>query len=106
MTTDRERQLREVLDISRRMQGLARAGSWEELIGLERERRSMIHSCFGPTVLPHPEAAAAVIEEIMTVDKEIVAHIAKARDEVAEMLAKVKHGRSASRAYNACERQR
>ncbi len=98
--------IQEIIAITRRMRALADDGAWDSLTGLERERRSLIHSCFGPSfTFDDPASVADAIRRILEEDEAIVQRVAKARDKLSGTLDKVRQGRVAARAYHACERQ-
>jgi hypothetical protein len=74
MQEERLEQIQAILELSRQMLELASAREWEVLAAVEPTRRQLLHKFFGVAATPQDTAPiAAFIQQVLAVDRQIVA---------------------------------
>jgi hypothetical protein len=94
-----EESLVELLDVSKKMLELARAGEWLEVVTLEEQREVMLKNIFESEHAAHlkPEFIRNKIEQVMSCDQQLVVLAKAAQQEIVLAvghLAKSRHGLS------------
>jgi len=77
----------------------ARAGDWDATTQLEAERRPLLYQIFGAVMPGQHIRYRALLQDILSVDREVMQLAQCRRDELAGLLHQVGHGRSALKAY-------
>ena len=77
----------------------ARAADWDATTQLEAERRPLLYQIFGAVTPGQHIRYRALLQEILSVDREVMRLAQHRRDELAGLLHQVGHGRSALKAY-------
>jgi hypothetical protein len=77
----------------------ARAGEWDTTTQLEAERRPLLYQVFGAVTPGQHIRYRALLQDILSVDREVMLLAQCRRDELAGLLHQVGHGRSALKAY-------
>ena len=79
---------------------LAEAERWDEVSKLEQHRREELQQCFAAPVPPeHGELVAEALAVLLHLNKEMMGHLARARDLVLEQGAQQARTRSALGQY-------
>ncbi len=97
---EREQLVRELLDLTRTMLDLARAGDWALLAAKEDERQRLARDLFA-TPVP-PEAAPVVadcVRQVLSLDQELLQLTEAGREEAAKALKESQKGQQAAAAY-------
>ena len=76
-----------------------RAGAWDRVIDLERQRRAQLEQAFAVKA-PVDEVTAASIRAILDLDRQLIELGSLARDAVAGELSGAQRGRKVARAYH------
>ena len=87
------------LEMTRRMLDLVKAGAWEEVAALGKERAQVLHQWVKSTDPAMAQWQIGALQEIQTLDKEIETLCLKGRDQVAAQLRQIHQGRKAGKAY-------
>lgn len=77
----------------------ARAADWDATTQLEAERRPLLYQVFGSVTPGKHIRYHSLLQEILSVDREIMQLAQQRRDELASLLHQVGHGRTALKAY-------
>ncbi|HKJ95931.1 MAG TPA: flagellar protein FliT [Gammaproteobacteria bacterium] len=97
---EREANARRLLELTREMLDLGRAGEWVSFVERERERQDVAQELFAT---PVPREAAAVVAEcirrVLDLDHELISLAEAHRDEAAEALKDMRTGAQAANAY-------
>lgn len=103
MDTNRSRQLRDIIELSREMLSKAQAGEWELVAGLETRRKTLVGDCFRQPASGQdaPEVAVA-IREILSINQQVTRLGVQCRDRLGCELQAGRAGRSAAAAYRDC----
>ncbi|MEM6301912.1 MAG: flagellar protein FliT [Pseudomonadota bacterium] len=89
-----------ILETTRSMLELAEAEQWDEVSKLEQHRREELQQCFADPVPPeHGELVAEALAVLLHLNKEMMGHLARARDLVLEQGAQQARTRSALGQY-------
>ena len=95
-----ERELEQLVKQSRRMHELAVDGEWEQVVALESERQNQMDKFFSSQVTyDDPKLAARYIQEIIDLDKKIIAMGVDAQKILGNALGDLQRGRQATQAY-------
>jgi hypothetical protein len=98
--TDKAQDLQQLISLSRIMLEKAREESWDDVFALEAERSELIRLFFlEPVQQADADAVAAGIQEIMTIDRDIMALGALKRLDLAQTLQTMDQGKKAVKAY-------
>lgn len=82
----------------------ARAGEWDKTTLLETERRPLLYQVFGMGSTGQHVQHQALLQEILSADREIMQLAEQRRDELGNLLQQVGHGRTALKAYESNRR--
>lgn len=94
--------LETALELTERMLETARAQDWERLTDLEAARRQHLQEAFtGKVSGAEAPAFAALAQQILALDRELIAAGEQERVTLGEALARLESGRRAKRAYAA-----
>ncbi len=88
-----------VKSLTRELLISARAGEWDKTTLLETERRPLLYQVFGAVGQGQHVQHRALLQEILSADREIMQLAQQRRDELAGLLHQVGHGRTALKAY-------
>lgn len=97
---EREQLAHELLDLTRSLLELAKAGDWVLLAAKEEERQRIARDLFA-TPVP-PEAAPTVadcVRQVLDIDQQLLALVEAGREEAAKAMQDVKAGHKAAAAY-------
>jgi len=98
--TDKAQDLQQLISLSRIMLEKAREESWDDVFALEAERSELIRLFFlEPVQQADAVAVAAGIQEIMAIDRDIMALGALKRRDLAQTLQTMDQGKKAVKAY-------
>lgn len=78
----------------------ALSGDWDAAVDIETERRPLLYAVFGEVAPGTHVQHRALLNEILTADREIMQLAQQRRDELGSVLRQVGHGRSALKAYD------
>lgn len=89
-----------LLTQSRRIYGFAVEGEWEKAVALESERQCLMNKCFSSQVtFDDPQMAARYMQEIIDLDKKVIAMGINAQKELGNTISDLQRGRQATQAY-------
>lgn len=94
--------LDQALDLSRQMMALGQDDSWAGVVELEPRRRDLLQEAFADSKATD-EFVASRIQEILLLDKELIALSERAKREAAEELGQIQKARKIAKAYQAQE---
>lgn len=98
--TNRLHDLEAILSLTEFMLGKARAGEWDDVPALERERRACLEAVLAEPVTPEQAGAfRSRLERILELDGELTALAVALRDESAAQLQQIRQGERARAAY-------
>ena len=98
--TDKAQDLQQLISLSRIMLEKAREESWDDVFALEAERSELIRLFFlEPVQQADAVAVAAGIQEMMAIDRDIMALGALKRRDLAQTLQTMDQGKKAVKAY-------
>lgn len=101
MDAARSKQMAHIRSLSEQMLKLAQDDAWETLADIEPQRRDLIMKFFErPAGEDEAAEIAATIQDVLEIDKEIIARGRQGRDAIRRELNQIAHGRLAVRAYN------
>jgi len=96
----KECELETLVTQSRRIYELAVDEEWEKVAELESERQCLIEKCFSSkATFEEPEMAARYIQEIIDLDKKVIAMGVDAQKVLGNALGDLQRGRQATQAY-------
>ena len=87
-------------DLTEELLSQARSGDWDAAVIVENERRPLLYKVFGEVAPGTHVQHRALLNEILTVDREIMQLAQQRRDELGGMLRQVGNGRAALKAYD------
>lgn len=91
-----------MLDLTRQMLVSARQGDWGKLVAIEEGRRAIIEQGISSPVPPaDAAAAAAAIQEVLRIDKEVIGLAETERSAVAGQLGDLRTKKKALKIYTA-----
>lgn len=97
----RQRQLDDILELSRGLVSMAQQGEWQRVMELERLRRDRLLRCFACSVsVAEAALVATAIRRIAEYDLSLNNLVREARASVAAELQRLRNGQRAVRAYN------
>jgi hypothetical protein len=96
--TDKAQDLQQLISLSRMMLEKAREESWDDVFALEAERSELIRLFFLESV-QQADAVAAGIQEIMAIDRDIMALGTLKKLDLAQTLQAMNQGKKAVKAY-------
>ena len=96
--TDKAQDLQQLISLSRIMLEKAREESWDDVFALEVERSELIRLFFLEPV-QQADAVAAGIQEMMAIDRDIMALGSLKRRDLAQTLQTMDQGKKAVKAY-------
>ncbi|MCU7906850.1 MAG: flagellar protein FliT [Candidatus Thiodiazotropha sp. (ex Epidulcina cf. delphinae)] len=99
MYTAVNEQLAESLAITRRMLDLVKAGEWEQVAELARQRHRLLRQGVVATDPAMVQQQIGMLQEIRQLDQEIELLSRRGRDEVETRLRQIHQGRKAGKAY-------
>ena len=95
-----EHKLEKLVAQSQRIYELAVAEEWEKVAELESERQRLMGECFSSkATFEKPEIAARYIQEIIDLDKKVIALGEDAQKTLKNALGNLQRGRHAAQAY-------
>ncbi len=98
--TDKAQELQQLISLSRMMLEKAREESWDDVFVLEAERSELIRLFFSESVeQADADAVAAGIQEIMAIDRDIMALGTLKKLDLAQTLQALNQGKKAVKAY-------
>lgn len=97
---DGETPLDEILALSAAMLDAARGQDWVGVANLEVARDALLKAVFEGTERPAPETLAAVTQQVLESDRELIALGEQARGEFAAALSELRQVRRAQTAYS------
>lgn len=86
--------------LTQELLGCAQCGDWDAAVAIETERRPLLYSVFGAVTPGTHVQHQALLNEILSADREIMQLAQQRRDELGGHLRQVGHGRSALKAYD------
>ncbi|MCU7845530.1 MAG: flagellar protein FliT [Candidatus Thiodiazotropha sp. (ex Monitilora ramsayi)] len=92
-------QLKQGLEMTRRMLELVKSGAWEEVAVLGAERLQVLRQWGDTADADSIQQHVGVLQEIQALDKEIESLGRQGREEVADNLRQIHQGRKAGKAY-------
>lgn len=96
--------LARVLSVTRDMLDLARAGAWDRVTELERERRGDLQRCFAtPLGAEHGELVAETLAVLLHLNEELMSLLGEAREAALEQGAQQARRRSALDQYQSVQ---
>jgi hypothetical protein len=100
MDSYRNRQLQQIIDLSRQMLDKAQAMEWDKVAELEGRRKQLVVSCFrNPTSDQDAPEVAASIREILRLNDQVAGMGRDCRERLGGEIHTHKVGRTASAAY-------
>lgn len=99
MTTVESGQIDMLMSLSHNLLHCARAGDWDATTQLEAERRPLLYQIFGAVTRGKHIRYHTLLQDILSVDREIMQLAQQRRDELAGLLHQVGQGRTALKAY-------
>lgn len=90
--------LAEALQVTQDMAALGDAGDWDAVVDIEPRRRILLEQAFADKV-PADEQTVGRINEILSLDKELMRLGELARGQIAGELGQMQKGRKGTRAY-------
>lgn len=99
MTAIESDQIDMLMSLTQDLLRSARAADWDETTQLEAARRPLLYQIFGAVKPGKHIRYRALLQEILSVDREIMLLAQQRRDELAGLLHQVGHGRTALKAY-------
>ncbi len=98
--TDKAQELQQLISLSRMMLEKAREESWDDVFALEAERSELISLFFSePIQQAEADAVAVGIQEIMAIDRDIMALGTLKKLDLAQTLQAMNQGKKAVKAY-------
>jgi len=98
--TSKATDLQDMVALSRTMLEKAREQSWDDVFELEQRRRELMQLFFAkPVAVEDAQTVSTGIQEIMDIDRDLMALGGAARDELAQTLQKMDQGKKAVKAY-------
>lgn len=92
-------QLKQGLEMTRRMLELVKAGAWEDVAVLGAERLRLLHEWVNNTEPDMAQQNIGILQEIQALDKEIEILSLEGKEELADNLRQIHQGRKAGKAY-------
>ncbi|MCU7915604.1 MAG: flagellar protein FliT [Candidatus Thiodiazotropha sp. (ex Gloverina cf. vestifex)] len=92
-------QLKQGLEMTRRMLELVKAGAWEEVAVLGAERLRLFHEWVNNAEPDMAQQNIGILQEIQALDKEIETLSIEGKEELADNLRQIHQGRKAGKAY-------
>ncbi|MFN2308630.1 MAG: flagellar protein FliT [Gammaproteobacteria bacterium] len=80
--------------------GSAESGDWDAVARVEGERRGLLYAVFGTDGSGAQAGRQALLNEILSADRQIVRLAQQHRDELGGLLRQVGHGRTVLKAYD------
>lgn len=100
IVVNRNHELQNIIELTRRMAGLAEAGSWEELPGLQTERQNLMNLFFQTSVKPNEaEWVESAIVELLRLEHAIVEKTNAEFQILSTHLTQLRAGKKAVKAY-------
>ena len=100
VNAQRTQQWTAILNITQQMLKAARDEAWEELVDMEENRRNLISDFFSESAAPDEVCDITEgTQEILAIDKEIMAISRKQRDLIGSALSDIKKHRQVKKAY-------
>jgi len=105
MSSDRTRQLVEIIGLSKEMLAKARDHEWQRVAELEVARKTLVMRCFQqPTTGQDAPEVAAAIKEILSLNQQVTLLGRQYQEQIGSDIHASKVGRSAAAAYLGCAR--
>lgn len=104
MTDAARNQIDLLKSLTRELLISARAGEWDKTTLLETERRPLLYQVFDTVSTGQHVQHQALLQEILSADREIMQLAEHRRDELGSLLHQVGHGRIALKAYESNKR--
>jgi hypothetical protein len=93
--------LHDVVHLSRKMLTSAQQERWPELIQMEKDRQGMLGQIFSQTIsIQQAEAVAAMIRELLAIDREVIALSEAGRQQAAAQMKQLSRQKKAHAAYS------
>ncbi|MCU7809052.1 MAG: flagellar protein FliT [Candidatus Thiodiazotropha sp. (ex Semelilucina semeliformis)] len=92
-------QLKQGLEMTRRMLELVKAGAWEEVAVLGAERLRLLHEWVNNAEPDMAQQNIGILQVIQALDKEIEILSLEGKEELADNLRQIHQGRKAGKAY-------
>lgn len=99
MTAVESEQIDMLMSLTQDLLRSARAADWDATTQLEADRRPLLYQIFGAVTPGKHIRYRSLLQEILSVDREIMQLAQQRRDELAGLLHQVGHGRTALKAY-------
>ncbi|MCU7812023.1 MAG: flagellar protein FliT [Candidatus Thiodiazotropha sp. (ex Notomyrtea botanica)] len=94
-----DNQLKQGLEMTRRMLELVKAGAWEEVAVLGAERLRLLREWVNNAEPDMAQQNIGILQEIQALDKEIETLSLEGKEELADNLRQIHQGRKAGKAY-------
>ena len=99
MFTSADSVLSQGLEMTRKILDLVKAGAWEEVAILGKERSQVLNQWVKSTDPAMAQLQIGTLQAIQSLDKEIESLCLKGREQVAAQLRQIHQGRKAGKAY-------